>query len=195
MYLADFGITKYMGRRTGLTVAGTVLGTVHYVSPEQIQDRAVRGPADQYALGCVLYECLTGRAPFEKNSNEALMWAHVHELAAPPSLLRPDLPPAVDEVIARALAKNPGERYADCREFLAAARDALAPAATRPQFLPAPVPSGGLRDLDRGPAPAPGSPPRACFPPGQPIRGRALDAGSGGAGPSAALSAAARGTC
>ncbi len=152
VYLADFGITKYVGRRTGLTVAGTVLGTVHYVSPEQIQDRAVRGPADQYALGCVLYECLTGRAPFEKNSNEALMWAHVHELAAPPSLLRPGLPPAVDEVIARALAKNPHDRYADCREFLAAARDALGPAPARPQFLPAPVPSGGLRDLSRGPA-------------------------------------------
>jgi serine/threonine protein kinase len=152
VYLADFGITKYVGRRTGLTVAGTVLGTVHYVSPEQIQDRTVRGPADQYALGCVLYECLTGRAPFEKNSNEALLWAHVHELAAPPSLLRPDLPPAVDDVIARALAKNPDDRFADCREFVAAARVALTPAATRPQFLPAPVPSGGPRDLTRGPA-------------------------------------------
>jgi hypothetical protein len=100
----------------------------------------------------VLYECLTGRAPFEKNSNEALMWAHVHELAVPPSLLRPDLPPAADEVIARALAKNPDDRYADCREFLAAARDALAPTPTRLQFQPAPVPSGGLRDLSRGPA-------------------------------------------
>ncbi|MGH3296943.1 MAG: serine/threonine-protein kinase, partial [Trebonia sp.] len=61
VYLADFGITKYVGRRSGLTVAGTVLGTVHYVSPEQIQDRTVLGSADQYSLGCVLYECLTGR--------------------------------------------------------------------------------------------------------------------------------------
>ena len=152
VYLADFGITKYMGSRSGLTVAGTVLGTGHYISPEQIQHHTVLGAADQYSLGCVLYECLTGRAPFEKGLNEAILWAHVHEPAAPPSLLRPDLPPAVDEVIARALAKNPDDRYADCREFLAAARDALAPAPTRPQFLPAPVPSGGLRDLSRGPA-------------------------------------------
>jgi serine/threonine protein kinase len=184
VYLADFGITKYMGSRSGLTVAGTVLGTGHYISPEQIQHHPVLGAADQYSLGCVLYECLTGRAPFEKGLNEAILWAHVHELAAPPSLLRPDLPPAVDEVIARALAKNPDDRYADCREFLAAARDALAPAPTRPQFQlpletaarasvpqdfeardfgtpgfgtrgqyqPAPVPSGGLRDLSRGPA-------------------------------------------
>ncbi len=125
VYLADFGITKYVGGRTGLTIAGTVLGTVHYASPEQIQELPVLGPADQYALGCVLYECLTGRAPFEKSSNEAIMWGHVHEFAAPPSLLRPGLPPAVDEVFARVLAKDPDERYADCREFIAAARGAL----------------------------------------------------------------------
>jgi len=153
VYLADFGITKYVGRRSGLTVAGTVLGTVHYVSPEQIQDLAVLGPADQYSLGCVLYECLTGRAPFEKNSNEAIMWAHVHNFAASPSLLRPGLPPAIDEVFARVLAKDPDDRYADCREFIAAARDALATAqpgtgdrrrspaagvaATVPAFVPA----------------------------------------------------------
>jgi serine/threonine-protein kinase len=125
LYLADFGITKHVGGRTGLTVAGMMLGTVHYASPEQIQDLPVAGPADQYSLGCVLYECLTGRAPFEKSSNEAIMWAHVHEFAAPPSLLRPGLPPAVDEVFARVLAKDPDERYADCREFIAAARGAL----------------------------------------------------------------------
>ena len=133
MYLADFGITKYVGGRTGLTVAGTVLGTVHYISPEQIQDLTVLGTADQYSLGCVLYECLTGRAPFEKSSNEAIMWAHVHEFAAPPSLLRPELPPAVDEVFARVLAKHPDERYADCREFIGAARAALATAPGLPQ--------------------------------------------------------------
>ena len=133
VYLADFGITKYAGRRSGLTVAGTVLGTVHYVSPEQIQDLTVLGPADQYSLGCVLYECLTGRAPFEKNSNEAIMWAHVHDFAASPSLLRPGLPPAIDEVFARVLAKDPDERYVDCREFIAAARDAIATAQTGPQ--------------------------------------------------------------
>jgi serine/threonine-protein kinase len=166
VYLADFGITKYVGRRSGLTVAGTVLGTVHYVSPEQIQGRTVLGPADQYSLGCVLYECLTGRAPFEKNSNEAIMWAHVHEFAAPPSLLRADLPPAIDEVFARVLAKEPGERYGDCREFIAAARGALDASPTRPRdrrppgigaFHAAPVPAG--------PAPVPVPVPAAAPPP------------------------------
>ncbi len=132
LYLADFGITKYVGGRTGLTIAGTVLGTVHYASPEQIKEGAVHGAADQYSLGCVLYECLTGRAPFEKSSNEAIMWAHVHEFPAPPSLVRPGLPPAIDEVINRALAKDPGDRYADCREFIAATRAALPTARTQP---------------------------------------------------------------
>jgi hypothetical protein len=135
VYLADFGITKHVGGRTGLTVAGTVLGTVHYASPEQIRGLAVLGTADQYSLGCVLYECLTGRAPFERSSNEAIAWAHVHEFAAPPSLLRPGLPPAADEVFARVLAKDPGERYADCREFIIAVGGAfaLAPARTQPR--------------------------------------------------------------
>ena len=144
LYLADFGITKYIGARTGLTVAGTVLGTVHYTSPEQIQEQAVFGAADQYSLGCVLYECLTGQAPFERKSNEMVMWAHVHELPVRPTTLRPDLPPALDAVIARVLAKDPGDRYASCREFLADARDAIAPVRwtgqpAGPAFQPAPV--------------------------------------------------------
>jgi serine/threonine-protein kinase len=185
VYLADFGITKYVGGRTGLTVAGTVLGTVHYASPEQIQELPVLGTADQYSLGCVLYECLTGRAPFEKSSNEAIMWAHVHEFAAPPSLLRPGLPPAIDEVFARALAKDPDERYADCREFMAAARGALTAARRQPRdyvpldtrwppdtgaarpieapgrFQTAPVPSGVPRDPGRAPTSQPPREPTA----------------------------------
>jgi Protein kinase domain len=176
VYLADFGITKYVGRRSGLTLAGTVLGTVHYVSPEQIQDLTVLGTADQYSLGCVLYECLTGRAPFEKSSNEAIMWAHVHEFAAPPSLLRPDLPPALDEVFARVLAKEPGERYRDCREFIAAARGALDASRTRPQdrrppgigaFQAAPVPAPApVPTAPVTPAPVPTAPVTAVAAPG-----------------------------
>jgi Protein kinase domain len=142
VYLADFGITKHIGGRTGLTIAGTVLGTVHYVSPEQIQEQPVFGAADQYSLGCVLYECLTGRAPFEKSSNEAIMWAHVHEQPAPPTMLRPDLPRAIDAVLAKVLAKAPGDRYASCREFIAEARSAIAPARS---FQAAPVSSGQFR--------------------------------------------------
>jgi serine/threonine protein kinase len=150
VYLADFGITKYVGRPTGLTAAGTVLGTAHYASPEQIQELTVLGTADQYSLGCVLYECLTGRAPFEKNSSEAIMWAHVNERPAPPTLLRPDLPPAIDEVIARVLAKDPGDRYANCREFIAAARDAVATADTWPAASRSPA-DGSPGQVPAGP--------------------------------------------
>ena len=96
--------------------------------------------ADQYSLGCVLYECLTGRVPFEKDMIPAIIWAHVEELPTQPTLLRPDLPPAVDEVFARVLAKQPGDRYRNCREFMDAARTALGDRATAPG---APRPASG----------------------------------------------------
>jgi serine/threonine protein kinase len=129
VYLADFGITKHQGGRTGLTSTGAFLGTLDYVAPEQIRGISVLGLADQYSLGCVLYECLTGRVPFEKDLDAAIIWAHMEESPTQPTVLRPDLPPAVDEVFARVLAKNPGERYETCRDFIAAARDALGPLA------------------------------------------------------------------
>ena len=125
VYLADFGITKHMGGRTGLTSTGAFLGTLDYVAPEQIRGISVLGLADQYSLGCVLYECLTGRVPFEKDLDAAIIWAHMEESPTQPTVLRPDLPPALDGVFARVLAKNPGERYETCRDFIAAARDAL----------------------------------------------------------------------
>jgi uncharacterized membrane protein YgcG len=185
VYLADFGITKYAGRRSGLTVAGALLGTVHYVSPEQIQDLTVLGAADQYSLGCVLYECLTGRAPFEKSSNEAIMWAHVHEYPAPVSRLRPDLPPAIDDVFARVLAKDPGDRYADCREFMAAARIALEPADTWPPepITPTARGFGPVGGVAFQPAPVPRQrTPVPRLPTASALPGRGGDGGVGGGG-------------
>ena len=135
LYLADFGITKRVMTHTGLTSTGQFLGTVDYVAPEQIRGPSVAGMAgmaDQYSLGCVLYECLTGRVPFEKDMIPAIIWAHVEEHPTQPTLLRPDLPPAVDEVFARVLAKQPGDRYRNCREFMDAARTALGDRATPP---------------------------------------------------------------
>jgi len=81
--------------------------------------------ADQYSLGCVLYECLTGRVPFRKDADAAVIFAHVEEQPPPPSTVCPDLPKSVDTVIARALAKQPGDRYTSCRAFMEAAADAL----------------------------------------------------------------------
>ena len=125
VYLADFGITKHAMSRSGLTSTGQFLGTIDYVAPEQIRGTSVAGQADQYSLGCVLYECLTGRVPFEKDLDAAIIWAHVEETPTMPTVLRPELPPQVDEVFSRVLAKRPEERYGSCREFVDAARLAL----------------------------------------------------------------------
>jgi hypothetical protein len=125
VYLADFGITKHAMSRTGLTSTGQFLGTIDYVAPEQIRGTSVLGLADQYSLGCVLYECLTGRVPFEKDLDAAIIWAHVEETPTMPTVLRPDLPPAIDDVSGRVLSKQPGDRYQSCREFIGAARMAL----------------------------------------------------------------------
>ena len=125
VYLADFGITKHAMSRSGLTSTGQFLGTIDYVAPEQIRGTSVMGLADQYSLGCVLYECLTGRVPFEKDLDAAIIWAHVEETPTMPTVLRPELPPEIDEVFGRVLAKRPDERYGSCREFVEAARMAL----------------------------------------------------------------------
>ena len=125
VYLADFGITKNALSRSGLTETGQFVGTIDYIAPEQIQGKSVDGRADIYSLGCVLYECLTGQVPFRKDVDAAVIWAHVEELPAPPSAVRPDLPPEIDEVIARALAKDPDDRYQTSHELITAAREAL----------------------------------------------------------------------
>src|SRR5215813_3767020 len=101
VYLADFGITKHAMSRSGLTSTGQFLGTIDYVAPEQIRGTSVLGLADQYSLGCVLYECLTGRVPFEKDLDAAIIWAHVEETPTRPTALRPELPPEIDEEVGR----------------------------------------------------------------------------------------------
>ena len=136
VYLADFGITKHVMSRSGLTSTGQFLGTIDYVAPEQIRGTPVTGLADQYSLGCVLYECLTGRVPFDKDLDAAIIWAHVEEMPPLPATLRPELPPEVDEVFSRVLAKRPADRYRDCREFVEAARACLGGLAAEPQAGP-----------------------------------------------------------
>jgi serine/threonine-protein kinase len=150
VYLADFGITKHAMDRSGMTATGQFLGTVDYVAPEQIRGMSVLGLADQYSLGCVMYECLTGQVPFEKDLDAAIIWAHVEESPPTPTFVRPDLPPAVDEVFARVLAKQPGDRYASCREFIEAMRVALGSLAADPRTLGSldmvgTAPAGGIQ--------------------------------------------------
>jgi hypothetical protein len=119
VYLTDFGLTKRTSELSGgLTGTGHFLGTVDYVSPEQIQGKPVGPGTDIYALGCVLYECLTGRLPFRRDDDAALLWAHLVEAPPPVTGIRSDLPLAVNAVIARAMAKDPADRYATSQELL-----------------------------------------------------------------------------
>jgi DNA-binding beta-propeller fold protein YncE len=124
-YLGDFGLTKRAGSLSGVSVTGDIVGTLEYVAPEQITGEPLDARADVYSLGCVLYECLAGQSPFPRATDVALLWAHVHEEPAPPSQVRPELPAALDPVLARALAKEPARRYDSASELVASARLAL----------------------------------------------------------------------
>ena len=125
VYLSDFGLSKAALATSGLTGTGTFLGTVDYISPEQIEGKPVDGRADQYALACAAYELLTGAPPFRRDEAMAVIYAQVSQPAPTVTSRRADLPPAVDAVFARALAKAPGDRWARCQEFATALRAAL----------------------------------------------------------------------
>jgi serine/threonine protein kinase len=126
-YLTDFGVSTWTTTSAGtMTSTGQLVGSVNYIAPEQIEGTRIDARADVYSLGCVLYECLTGRALFAGRSPPGVLHAHIHEDPSPPSSLRPNLPPAVDEVLARSLKKAPSDRYASCRELTLDLRSALA---------------------------------------------------------------------
>jgi ABC-type transport system substrate-binding protein len=124
-YVCDFGLARHVSSVSSLTGERAFVGTIDYVPPEQIEGGPIDGRADVYSLGCVLFECLAGARPFERDSELSVIFAHLN--APPPVLtdLRPELPEAFDAVVATALAKSPEERYATCRELAGAARAAL----------------------------------------------------------------------
>lgn len=122
--LTDFGIARAIqSAAEGLTMPGYMVGTTAYAAPEMLRGGQVDHRIDVYALACTLYEMLTGRQPFQRDSVAALMTAHLTAPAPVPSQVRMGLPPAIDRVIARGLAKDPNQRYNTCREL---ARDAAA---------------------------------------------------------------------
>jgi hypothetical protein len=136
-YLADFGLTKHLESRSGITASGQFVGTIDYMSPEQIEGREVDGRTDIYSLGCVLYECLAGATPFRRETEVAVLWAHMREKPSPVTELRPELPGAVDLVLARAVAKDPANRYPNARELVDDLRRALDGVADAPTRLAA----------------------------------------------------------
>jgi serine/threonine-protein kinase len=130
VYLTDFGIAKQTIAR-GLTSTGHFLGTVDYAAPEQIEGRAVDARTDVYALGCVLFECLTGSPPYAQGSEHAVLQAHLVE--PPPSITRarPELPQSFDRVISTAMAKDSADRFSSCGELADAVRRAASGTTSR----------------------------------------------------------------
>jgi serine/threonine protein kinase len=140
VYLTDFGLTKRLGSAGSLTRTGAWVGTPDYVAPEQIQAAPVDGRADIYSLGCVLYEMLTGSVAFPRDNDMAKLWAHISEPPPSPSLKRPDLDPAFDEIVRKATAKNPDDRYAKASELAAAVDEAIGHRASKIEPVPPPTP-------------------------------------------------------
>ena len=125
VYLADFGLTRRLDEQGGPAGESRSVGTPAYLAPEQIEGGPVDGRTDVYSLGCLLYECLTGEAPFARGSRLAVAWAHLEEEPPSASERRPELPEAIDAVIRKAMAKEPEGRYTTCAALIAAAEEAL----------------------------------------------------------------------
>jgi serine/threonine protein kinase, bacterial len=161
VYVADFGLTR-RGATGHRTRGGDFLGSPTYAAPEHLRGEPVDGRTDEYSLACVLFACLAGRPPFQGQVTEVIQ-GHLNR-EAPRLTELVALPPMVDDVIRRGMAKQPGARYADCRELIAAARHALAavphPGAVPPRRAPVPVPAPtGNGHAGFGPIGSPGAPP------------------------------------
>jgi serine/threonine protein kinase len=189
VYLSDFGLTKRTSSQSGLTTTGQFVGTIDYVAPEQITGKPVGPYTDIYALGCVVFESLTGTLPFDRDSDAAILWAHMNDPPPAVTSYQQVLPRAVDEVVATAMAKAPEDRFGTCRELVTALQVALEsgdpPAISGPTAIPEPTspPAAppdpapvGLAPAEPAPAGADstdqGPPPVAAVPSSPPVRGR-----------------------
>ena len=143
--VADFGIARG-GENSDITATGSVMGTAQYLSPEQAQGKPTTPRSDIYSIGVILYEALTGRVPFEGDSAVAVALKQVSETPRRPSAINPKIPPALDAVVMRALAKDPEARFKDADAFLRALD-----AAEKAPDKPAPGGHGRVRrGLSRG---------------------------------------------
>jgi eukaryotic-like serine/threonine-protein kinase len=149
--VTDFGIAK--AGASEMTETGAVMGTAHYLSPEQAQGKPVDARSDLYSIGVILYELLTGRVPFDAESPVSIAVQHVSEPPVPPSQINPAVPPAFEAVTLRAMAKRPEDRFQDADAFIAAlqqARDTpLEATAYAPPAGPPPEAVAVLEEEDR----------------------------------------------
>jgi serine/threonine protein kinase len=159
VYLSDFGMHREWSP-DGIITAAHSAGTLDYVAPEQIEGRAIDGRADLYSLACAGFELLCGTSPFGQDQGLTVMYAQLYAPPPPATARRPDLPTAVDLVLATALAKNPADRYATCGQFAEELRTALGlvpgesdnPARLRSQGHTRPVAESRLASGDKRPA-------------------------------------------
>jgi hypothetical protein len=164
VYLTDFGLTKHAASQSSLTGTGQWVGTIDYVAPEQIEGRPLDARSDVYALGCVLYFALAGETPFPRDTDVARIYAHLNDMPSPLAHAIPGLPPAIDEVISRAMAKQPGTRYPSAGDLgRAAAAVAAGQAIAQPERSVA-AGEAAPSDRTRPAATAPAAP--ATAPPG-----------------------------
>jgi DNA-binding beta-propeller fold protein YncE/predicted Ser/Thr protein kinase len=173
VYLTDFGLAKRADAGGGMTRTGSIVARAEYVAPEQILDERVDGRADVYALGCLLFEVLTGEPPFARERGAPAL-AHLN--APPPSAtaVRPELPPAFDDVVQRAMAKQPAERFPSAGDLAQAAL--VAAGTVRRARAESIVATGDAAPL------APGAPPAPAPPEEPPPAGTGAEAVATGAG-------------
>lgn len=180
VYVVDFGIARSVsGRQTALTVTGAMIGTLDYMAPERFAGHDIDGRADVYSLACLLHECLAGAPPFEGRDVPALIYAHLYSSPPSASSLVEGVPPALDDVIARGMAKDPQDRFPTADLLAAAAREAMETGAATP-----PLTERQSRKWDQIPAsawlPATEAEQGAAKPPGsegKPADGQPADSG------------------
>jgi hypothetical protein len=152
-YLTDFGLSRHVEGSRGVTATGALVGTIDYVAPEQVRGERVDARTDVYSLGCMLFQALTGSVPFPLPNDIAKVYAHSTQPPPVASERVPELPHAFDAVLARAMAKDPGERFLSAgdlgRAALAACDDTTLSRAERN------VATGGASPIDVGSVPAP----------------------------------------
>ena len=124
-YITDFGVARNVATQSGLTQTGRFVGTLDYVAPEQIAGGAVDARVDVYALGCLLFKLLTGQVPFPREGEAARLYAHLNDPPPAPSLYAPGTPVGLDSVVARAMAKDPADRFPSAGDLGRAARAAV----------------------------------------------------------------------
>jgi len=149
-YLGDFGLGKHVASKSGLTSPGTWVGSVDYASPEQIQGQSVDRRTDVYALGAVLYQALTGEVPFPRARDVDKLLAHLSTSPPRPSTAGASVPQELDTVVARAMAKEPAERYERAGDLAAATQAATAASCESPKQPLLVAQLDRTRPIDRG---------------------------------------------